>query len=80
MMQLVVYLHTLLQRQTPSGPQSRVQVDLPEGSSIAELMLLLEIDMDPEHLLLVVNGKVVEPEYRLQPGDEVHLVPAISGG
>lgn len=79
-MQLVVYLHTLLQKQTPSGPQSRVQVDLPEGSSIADLMRQLEIDLEPEHLLLVVNGKVVEPQHELQPSDEVHLVPAISGG
>ncbi len=79
-MQLVVYLHTLLQKQTPSGLQSRVQVVLPEGSSIVELMRQLEIDLEPEHLLLVVNGKVVEPQHALQPGDEVHLVPAISGG
>lgn len=79
-MQLVVYLHTLLQKQTPSGLQSRVQVDVPEGSPVAELLRRLEITMEPEHLLLVVNGKVVEPEHELQPGDEVHLVPAISGG
>lgn len=79
-MQLVVYLHTLLQRQTPSGTQSRVQVEILEGSSMSELLQQLEIDLDPEHLLLVVNGKVVEPERVLQPGDEVHLVPAISGG
>lgn len=79
-MQLIVYLHTLLQKQTPSGLQSRVQVDVLEGSTVAELLQQLDINLHPEHLLLVVNGKVVEPERVLQPGDEVHLVPAISGG
>jgi sulfur carrier protein ThiS len=79
-MQLVVYLHTLLQKQTPSGLQSRVQVEVLEGCSMADLLQQLEIELEPEHLLLVVNGKVVEPERELQPGDEVHLVPAISGG
>lgn len=79
-MQISVHLHTLLQRQTPSGYQSRLSVELPEGATLARLLRELQVTMEVEHLLLVVNGKAVEPEHMLREGDEVHLIPAISGG
>ncbi|MCK4900004.1 MAG: MoaD/ThiS family protein [Anaerolineales bacterium] len=38
------------------------------------------MDLDPDALLLVVNGRVAELNQTLQEGDKVNLMPAISGG
>lgn len=79
-MKINVRLHTILQRQTPDGPVSQVEVSLPEQSNLAALLAHLEITLEPEALLLVVNGRTVEMDQVLQDGDQVNLMPAISGG
>lgn len=79
-MRVTVHLHTILQRQTAEGILSRLEVALPAGSSVQELIQQIHIDLDPEYLLLAVNGRVVVPEHVLQDGDQVNLMPAISGG
>ncbi len=79
-MNVEVNLHTTLQRQTPEGAQRCIDLDLPEGSTLAAVLERLEIPLDPENLLLVVNGKVVEAVYQLAEGDRVNLIPAMSGG
>ncbi|MGW8250699.1 MAG: MoaD/ThiS family protein [Anaerolineales bacterium] len=80
MITITVHLHTILQRQTEQGMVSRMQVELPAGSRLVDLLQLLAIEMLPEHLLLVVNGRVAELEQFLQDDDQVNLMPAISGG
>jgi sulfur carrier protein ThiS len=80
MINLSVQLHTILQRQTPEGRVSQLQVSLPQGSTLAGLLEHLEIDLDPDALLLVVNGRFTELDYALQDGDHVNLMPVISGG
>jgi molybdopterin converting factor small subunit len=40
----------------------------------------LEIELEPEHLLLVVNGRTAQLQRVLRDGDQVNLMPAISGG
>lgn len=79
-MNVTVHLHTILQRQTPEGLVGRLAVSLPEDTTMAGLLDYLEIDLGPEHLLLVVNGRTVELQRVLQDGDQVNLMPAISGG
>ena len=39
-----------------------------------------ELGLNPESHLIVVNGEMVTDDTILQPGDEVLLVAAISGG
>jgi len=75
-----VHLHTILQRQTPEGLVGRVDARLPEGSTIADLLQHLQVALEPDALLLVVNGRMAELEQTLQEGDQVNLMPAISGG
>jgi molybdopterin converting factor small subunit len=77
---VTVRLHTILRRKTPDGIFDRVQLDLPDGSSVGTLLETLEIRLRGENLLLVVNGRIVEPEHSLRDGDEVRLIPAMSGG
>ena len=79
-MVVVVHLHTILQRQGPQGLISRLVVELPIGSDLAALLHLLDIQMDPQELLLVVNTRTANLERVLQDGDEIHLIPALSGG
>ncbi len=75
-----VYLHTILQRQTALGRQKQLQVSLPSGSTMGDLIRSLQIELEPDHMLLVVNGKVVELEHELRDGDRINLMPALSGG
>ena len=79
-MVVVVHLHTVLQRKGPEGSISRLVVELPTESDLAALLRLLEIQMDPEELLLVVNTRTAPLEQALRDGDEVHLIPALAGG
>jgi sulfur carrier protein ThiS len=79
-MKLTVHLHTILQRQLPEGRVDQLQIDLPEGSLLADLLEYLEIALQPEDLLLVVNGRTAQPDQILVDGDHVNLIPAISGG
>ena len=79
-MNITVHLHTILQRQTPDGPQREVDVTLLTGSSIEDLLHDLGVTVPIEAMLMVMNGRLVEPQQRLQDGDQIHLMPAMSGG
>ncbi len=79
-MKVTVHLHTILQRQTPEGPQRRMDVALLSGSTLADLIEDLGIEMPLEGMLLVVNGRTAPSNHILNEGDQVHLMPAISGG
>lgn len=80
MINIVVHLHTILQRQTPNGLVSQLEVQLPPASTLADLLALLKIELAPEHLLLVINGRIAELDQVLSEGDRVDLMPAMSGG
>jgi sulfur carrier protein ThiS len=77
---VTAHLHTVLQRQTPEGLIRRLEVELPGGSRVADLLSLLEITMPEDALLLAINGRVAAPDTILQEGDQVNLMPAIAGG
>jgi molybdopterin converting factor small subunit len=79
-MQLQVHLHTIIQRQTPDGLVSRLDVVMPQGSTLMDLIEHLDIELAPEHMLLAVNRRMAEPGQMLHDGDMVNLMPAISGG
>lgn len=75
-----VFLHTILQRMTPEGPQRRVVATLEEGATVLGLIRHLEIDYAAEDLMIAVNGRVADPGQSLADGDKVHLMLPISGG
>ena len=75
-----VHLHTILQRQTPQGLIRLVEIDLPQGGRVIDVLKSLEIRMSPETLILAVNGRVVDLDQPLAEGDQVNVMPAISGG
>ena len=75
-----VHLHTLLQRPSPNGLIRQLEVELPTGATLEELLKREGIIVDTENFLLVVNNRNVEPDHILKDGDDVDLIPAISGG
>jgi molybdopterin converting factor small subunit len=79
-MQVTVHLHTILQRETPDGLISRLEISLPVESTLAELIEHLEIPLSPDHMILAVNRRMAELDQVLKDGDTVNLMPAISGG
>jgi sulfur carrier protein ThiS len=79
-MLISVYLHTVLQRHTPQGIIRQLEVTLPPGSNLLDLLHELQIEFDPEQIMLVVNGVMADEHTLLSDGDRVNLMPAISGG
>lgn len=79
-MNIIVHLHTTLQRQTATGLINRLEVVLPPEGTLADLVANLAFELDLENTLVVVNGHRIEPAQPLADGDQVHLIPAISGG
>lgn len=79
-MVVTVHLHTILQRHTPEGSQRRLDVALLSGSAVFDLIQDLGVDLPISALLLVVNGRSAQPHHILHEGDDVHLMPALSGG
>jgi molybdopterin converting factor small subunit len=79
-MKITVFLHTTLQKQIRNNSTSQLTVDLPVGGTLASLLDQLPFELDIENTLLVVNGHNTELSQRLSDGDQVHLIPAISGG
>ncbi len=62
-----------------------LQLDLPDGATVAEVMRRLSEDHPrlaerSGALTVAVNQEFVGSEYAVQEGDEVALIPPISGG
>jgi molybdopterin converting factor small subunit len=79
-MKITVHLHTVLQRSTPEGLRSKLEMDVPDGTTIGDVYTALDLTLGVEHLLLMMNGKLAELDQPLADGDEVHFIPAMSGG
>jgi len=79
-MKIEVHLHTTLRLNTPEGALDKFNIVLPGGSSIEDVLEYLSIDIDPDSLLLVLNGRTVTLDQELSEGDVVNLMTAISGG
>ena len=75
-----VCLHTTLQRRTAAGPVRHLELELPAAATLADLLAALDIRGDLKGLLLVVNGRTADPRQELKEADDVHLIPALSGG
>jgi molybdopterin converting factor subunit 1 len=62
----------------------RIAVDLPNGSSVRDLVdhvrSLPGADRLPPTLVVAVNQQYATTHQRLTPGDEVALIPPVAGG
>ena len=55
-------------------------LELDEGATVADVWSRLELGEEPEGLLYAVRREYAEPETELADGDEVALIPPVSGG
>lgn len=73
---IVVHLHTILQQ----GGRNHLEIEMPVGSTIGELMSRLDIELNLEDIIIAVNNRTANIDQILQEQDVVHFIPAISGG
>ena len=65
--------------------RSRVDISLPAGSTVADLLAEFRREVPeagglPERLMCAVNLSHVLPAHRLRDGDEVAVLPPLAGG
>src|SRR5215218_8408565 len=58
--------------------RDRVEVELPDGAVVADL--LAAMDVAPRSCVVAINREYADERARVSPGDEVALVPPVSGG
>ena len=57
-----------------------VDVDLPDGAVVGDVWRALDLGEEPSGLLFAVNRAYAERAIVLAPGDEVAVIPPVSGG
>jgi len=78
--QVNVKLFASLQRYKPDVFAGEIfPVELPDGSTLADLVANLEISAN-EVKVMFVNGRARAEMYRLKDGDEVGIFPPVGGG
>jgi molybdopterin synthase catalytic subunit len=76
-MRVTVRLFAGLRERAAAGER---ELELPEGARVADVWAPLALGDEPEGLLYAVNKEYAPAERRLSDGDEVALIPPVSGG
>ncbi|RLD02176.1 MAG: hypothetical protein DRI65_15120 [Chloroflexota bacterium] len=79
-MKVEVHLHATLRLAIKGRKGQVIILDLPENSSIGDLLELMKIDQNPNHMLFVLNGRTTGLDQVLEDGDVLNLMTAVSGG
>ena len=56
-----------------------IEVDVPEGATLADLYQTLQLPAD-EIKMAYINGRVQPNDWQLQPDDEIGIFPPVGGG
>lgn len=76
-MEVVVRLFAGLRERAGTGER---RLELPEGASVKDVWAALELGEQPAGLLYAVNRAYAPADTVLSDGDEVALIPPVSGG
>ena len=76
-MEVTVRLFAML-RERAGAPE--VVLDLPDGASVADALAELHGLAEGLPLVMAVNREYADAEHTLGPGDELALIPPVSGG
>jgi MoaE-MoaD fusion protein len=57
-----------------------LEIEVPDGATVADVWPVLGVGAEPAGLLYARNRAYVEPGEALQEGDEVAVIPPVSGG
>jgi molybdopterin synthase catalytic subunit/molybdopterin converting factor small subunit len=75
--QVTVRLFAGLRERAGTGTR---EVELADGARVSEVWAALDLGEQPPGLLFAVNQRYAEPDGELTAGDEVALIPPVSGG
>jgi len=75
---ITVHLHSIL-RHREGRIMNRLELDLPSGSRIEDVLRLLEVDEALEPVT-ALNGVIAPEETVLSDGDQVAVIPSVAGG
>ena len=78
-MRIEVRLYATLRRHALSAAGGVLAVDVPEGSTVADVIAKVQVDANEVHLLMV-NGISSSLDQVLAEGDRLGLFPAVGGG
>ena len=56
-----------------------MELDIPDGATVKELLELLEIP-ESQKAMLTMEGRIQKPDDVIQPGAQVHIFNPIHGG
>jgi MoaE-MoaD fusion protein len=76
-MKVTVRLFAILRERAGSD---RLELDLPEGASVADALAEVDDLAGGLRLVMAVNREYAAADHRLEPGDELALIPPVSGG
>jgi molybdopterin synthase catalytic subunit len=76
-MRVTVRLFAMLRERAGTG---RRELDLPDGATAGDVWAALELGPEPDGLAVAVNREYAERSAPLAEGDEVALIPPVSGG
>lgn len=77
-MRITLEMHDALQRFSPGG-QRRVELDVRDGATVAQLLASLGMDMD-EPWNAALDGALAAPEDPVHGGSLLIVFPPIAGG
>ncbi len=63
-----------------AGGSDQLELELPEGALVADALEQVRSLTDGVPVVMAVNHEYAEPQAPLHPGDELALIPPVSGG
>ncbi len=78
-MQVQAKVFATLRRYVTAAAGEAIQIELPDGATIADLVNVLKLPSEQVKVVFV-NGRARDEDWQLAPGDEVGIFPPIGGG
>ena len=79
-MKVLIKLFSVLRDYVPDyNPQKGVETELPDGSTVADLISHLEIPMSKVPVV-TCNGRILQPADTIQEDSTLHIFQPLSGG
>jgi sulfur carrier protein ThiS len=76
---VVVHLHAGLMRYAPSGSQGAIDLELPDGARVADVLAHFSF-VGVGRMIVGVNGEAASPETLVPDRARIDLLQPISGG
>jgi sulfur carrier protein ThiS len=79
-MKITIKLHgTLRMRYSDYRPTQGITADVPEGTTIAELFSLLDLQLD-QHISVIMDGRIQKAEAKVSDGVCLNIFQPMHGG